>query len=57
MLKKPVQPRDIIDREIRGLRMGGWIRHGWILRFWGALIVNPEVPNYLFLMVLGPLDE
>ena len=32
---------------IRGPRMG-WICHGWISRFWGALIISPEVATYIF---------
>ena len=32
----------------RGPRMGGWIRRGWISRFWGAPIFSPEVPKFLF---------
>ena len=30
--------------NVRGLRMGGWIRGGWIWRSWGAPIFIPEVP-------------
>ena len=33
--------------------MGGWIRRGWIWRFWGAPIFRPEVPKYLFFKGLG----
>ena len=37
--------------------MGGQIRHGRIWRFWGAPILSPEVPKYLFLKsFVGPLD-
>ena len=33
---------------VRGLRMGGWIRRGWIWRFWGTPIFSPEAPNTCF---------
>ena len=36
--------------------MGGQIRRGRIWRCWGAPIFSPEVPKYLFLRVLAPLD-
>ena len=33
--------------------MGGQIRRGRIWRFWGASIISPEVPKYLFLKGFG----
>ena len=36
--------------------MGGWIRRGWVLRFWGALIFSPEAPTPFKTSILGPLD-
>ena len=33
--------------------MGGQIRRGRIWRFWGAPILSPAVPKYLFLKGFG----
>ena len=42
--------------EFRGPRMGGWIRRGWIWRFWSAPVFRPEVPKPFKTSILGPLD-
>ena len=44
--------RTLCQRAAYGVQ----IRRGRIWRFWGAPIFSPEVPIYLFLRVLGPLD-
>ena len=48
--------KDLITFFFRGPQMGGQIRRGRIWRFWGAPLFSPEVPKYLFLKGLGPLD-
>ena len=38
-------PVPLYNRTFPWPRMGGWVRHGWISRFWGAPIFSPEVPK------------
>ena len=40
-------PSFLSNLNFRGPQMGGWIRCGWIWRFWGAPIFCSEVPNPL----------
>ena len=40
----------------RGPQMGGWIRRGWVCRFWGTPIFRPEVPKPFKNRCLGPLE-
>ena len=48
--------RSLRHRTVRGLRMGGCIRRGWISRFWGAPNFSAEAPKCFFKGFLEPLE-